>query len=169
MRALTPKTLDFLDEAPVRTRIAGTVSAPPSEVFAVLADDARWPRWCSAFKGCRSLPGMPQGKGYGRYVDAGWLKVEERFIVWEPGKAWFFTLTRGNTGVFRAFVEGAALEPADDGRTAIVWRIGLRPAWYLRPLSRLIQRMNDRAVSRLIGELDAECLRRFAKAPAAAG
>ena len=161
MYSITPHGLDFLDTAPLQTRISATVAAPADVVFSVLADDDNWSHWCSLIRGCGAVGDRPQGVGYIRFVDVGWLKIEEEFIVWEPGRAWYFTLTRSNSRVFQALVEGATLEPVDTGATQITWRIGARLVWYLRPFTSVMRRVNDRAISKLLGELTQEARKRM--------
>ena len=161
MHSLTPHGLEFLDTAPLQTRVSATIAAPADMVFSVLADDDNWPLWCSVIKDCRAAGANPQGVGYIRYVDIGWLKIEEEFIVWEPGREWYFTLVRSNSRVFQALVEGATLEPEDAGTTHITWRIGARLAWHLRPFNSVMRRVNARAIRKLIDELALEARKRY--------
>ena len=45
MADLVPRSLDWIDEAPIHIEARATSTAAPDAVFAVLADHERWPEW----------------------------------------------------------------------------------------------------------------------------
>lgn len=157
MRATIPREVDFLETAPLRATLVRTIRGTPDAVFAVLADNERWPEWFAFFRECRTTSAA--GVGGTRHVDAGGMKVDERFLAWEPGRAWVFTLTTCRPRVIRSLVEGAWLEPAGPDATRITWRIGVEFAAPLRWLSPLLRWHVARMTGKLIDGLDARMRR----------
>jgi uncharacterized protein YndB with AHSA1/START domain len=86
MPNLTPRDIDFVEQAPVRITTNVELSATPEEVWAVLTDNERWPEWFPAAKACTTTSDPAEGVGSTRWVHFDLFKVNERFIVWDnPG------------------------------------------------------------------------------------
>jgi uncharacterized protein YndB with AHSA1/START domain len=149
---LTRRTLDWIDEAPVRITARAVSSAPPDAVFAVLADHERWPEWFPAVRRVTVL-GRAEGVGARRRVAIRGATVDEEFIVWEPGRRWSFTGTAARPRFTRSLVEDCRLESTPDGGTAIDYTMYLDPPPALRVLFGVLQGRvaanNRRAVQHL--------------------
>lgn len=157
MAPTLPRDLGFLDTAPLRATLVRTIAGTPDQVFAVLADNERWPEWFSFFEACRTS--SPPGVGGTRIVEAGPMVAHERFLAWEPGKAWVFTLTDCRPRVFRSLVEGAWLEPAGSDATRITWRVGMELVTPLNLVRPLVRRHVVKTTATLIDGLDARLRR----------
>lgn len=127
MRALTPRDIDWIAQAPVAIEGRTTSSASPQQVFDVLADHERWPEWFPNVKAVEVI-GPAAGVGARRRVRVPGAAVEEEFIVWEPGVRWSFTGTAAKPGFVRSLVEDCRLEPTPSGGTAISYNMHLDPA-----------------------------------------
>jgi uncharacterized protein YndB with AHSA1/START domain len=68
MPALTPRDTDSIDEALNRVTTVVEVAATPDEVWAVLADNERWPEWFPAAKACRTTSNQAEGVGATRWM-----------------------------------------------------------------------------------------------------
>ena len=134
-------------------------SAPPADVFAVLADHEHWPEW---FPGIRRVTvlGPAEGVGARRRVGVGAFQVDEEFIAWEPGVRFAFTGVAATRRIARSLVEDCRLEPGPSGGTTITYSMYLDPLPLLRPLVKLasgrIAANNHRGLAAL-GERAARC------------
>ncbi len=61
MPKLTPRETDFIDVAPIQLATVATVAATPDEVWAVIADNERWPERFKAAKACRTTSDVAGG------------------------------------------------------------------------------------------------------------
>ncbi|MFZ1866167.1 MAG: SRPBCC family protein, partial [Polyangiales bacterium] len=68
MPKLTPRNTDFVDTAPIRITTVVTAKATPEEVWAVMADNERWPEWFNAAKSCRTTSDVSGGVGSTRWI-----------------------------------------------------------------------------------------------------
>lgn len=135
MGALVTRTIDWVDEAPVRAEGVAESSAPPERVFEVLADHERWPEWFPGVKAVTVL-GPAAGVGARRRVAVPGATVDEEFIAWEPGSRWAFTGTAARPRFTRSLLEDCRLEPLGFGGTRISYTMYLDPPPLLRPLFR---------------------------------
>lgn len=140
VRKLTPRTLDWIDEAPVKIPARGSSSASPDAVFAVLADHETWPEWFPAVNKVEVIGGQAAGVGARRRVHVPGAWFEEEFIAWEPGTRWTFIGTATNRGLTRSLLEDCRLEPTADGGTAMTYTMYLDPPPLLGPLVKLAAR-----------------------------
>ena len=90
MAALVMRTLDWIDDAPVRVEARADSAASPEDVFAILADHEQWPQWFPSIRKVTVL-GKAAGVGARRRVSIPGASVDEEFIAWEPGVRWSFT------------------------------------------------------------------------------
>lgn len=154
MSTLQPRTIKWIDSAPVRIAASARSTASPDAVFAVLADHERWPEWFTSVKSVEVIGASAAGVGARRRVKVPGLTVDEEFIVWEPGVRWSFTGLEARPGVTRSLVEDCRLTPvADDGGTDITYTMYLDPPAWLRPvvavLSSQLRRNNTKAMENL--------------------
>ncbi|MEO7428891.1 MAG: SRPBCC family protein [Acidimicrobiales bacterium] len=152
MAKLTPRSIDWIDHAPIRVEARAESTATAAQVFAVLADHERWPEWFPSVKQVTVI-GAAEGVGARRRVAVPGATFDEEFIVWEPGARWSFTGIEAKPGVLRSLVEDCRLEPLASGGTAISYTMYLDPPPLLRPLVRVMtrgmRRNNRRAMANL--------------------
>jgi hypothetical protein len=105
--------LDFLNTAPIRVGVAGSVARPPSEVFAAVAHDpANWGEFFPGFdKTGRYHTPVPHGVGARRTMRFTGVKFEETILAWDEGARWAFRVDSAQAPVFDAFVEDYHFEP----------------------------------------------------------
>ncbi|WP_156724617.1 SRPBCC family protein [Streptomyces apocyni] len=116
-RQLSPVGLDFVTHAPVRLVFAREIIAPPSAVFAALAEDvAGWPQWFKAVRMARPTDG-----GAGREVRlAGGIRFAETILAADPDERYAYRVDRTNAPGVRQLVEEWRLTPAGTG-TRVRW------------------------------------------------
>lgn len=152
MATLVPRTIEWIDVAPVRVEALAESGAPPADVFAVLADHERWPEWFPSVREV-TVTGAGSGVGARRRVAIPGATVDEEFIVWEPGVRWSFTGTEARPGFTRSLVEDCRLDELPSGGTAISYTMYLDPPPILRPIfgpvAGRIRANNRRAVANL--------------------
>jgi uncharacterized protein YndB with AHSA1/START domain len=151
---LVPRTIEWIESAPVRIAASARSTATPDAVFAVLADHERWPEWFPSVKSVE-VTGAASGVGARRRVSVPGLTVHEEFIVWEPGARWSFTGLEARPGISRSLVEDCRLTPVPGGGggTDITYTMYLDPPAWLRPvlavLSPQLRRNNAKAMENL--------------------
>ena len=138
--SLEERDLAWVDRAPVVITKSFTLAAPTAEVFGRLADLSAWSEWCGGMKRVR-IDGAATGVGALRTVWVGATRVQERFVVWEPGHRLTFTLTGSNTPGLHSMVEDWALapDPQDAARTVLTVRVGIEAARFLRLFPGLVR------------------------------
>lgn len=126
MTPMKPRTLEWIDTAPVRASSSRRIAQPPSVVWATIADHAGWSEWFPRLAAV--TPGaVADAVGGTRTVDVGLAAVEEEFIAWEPERHFAFTVTSSTRPGLRSMVEDIRLTP--DGETActITYTMALDP------------------------------------------
>ncbi|MBK9964979.1 MAG: SRPBCC family protein [Holophagales bacterium] len=103
--ALRPEDLSFPDRALVRLAFSRLVPVPPERAFDVLADHEAWTRWFVDFKKASVAGGVREGVGMKRRVWVGPMVLDERFIAWERGRRFSFTMLQSNLPILSAMVE----------------------------------------------------------------
>ena len=131
---MTPRNTDFVDTAPIRITTVVTAKGAPKEVWAVMADNERWPEWFNAAKSCRTTSDVSGGVGSTRWIHVDLFKVNERFIAWDPPRRWAFTILDVNLPGVVSVVEHALIEPVGTGETRVTYVMASEVAPYLRPL-----------------------------------
>jgi Polyketide cyclase / dehydrase and lipid transport len=137
---LEERDLAWVDQAPVVITKTFPLSAPPNQVFDRLADLPAWTEWCGGMKRVR-IDGASSGVGALRSAWVGATRVQERFVVWEPGRRLTFTMTSSNTPGLHSMVEDWALEPDpnDPARCILTIRVGIEAVRLLRPFPGLVR------------------------------
>jgi polyketide cyclase/dehydrase/lipid transport protein len=143
MRSMTPMSLADLDTAPFRMVHSAVLPGSPDAVFAQLAAPERWvgvfpmmtkAAWSSAQIACVGAERRVTLRMLGRF--------EERFLVWEPGKRFAFTMIASSSPLTTQMAEDYRLtrEGAD---TRLEWIVGAVPTLLGRagtPALRLVTR-----------------------------
>jgi len=126
---LSPQALDFFENAPLRVSESATITAPPLRVFAAFADAASWPKWFPLMYSARWISPDIERVGAEREVRLHGLgKYVERFIAWEPGARFSFTMTSSSSPLAHALAEDFKMAPARDGAaTRIDWTLAADP------------------------------------------
>ncbi len=129
MIALRPETLDFIERAPLRVSESITLGAPPLRVFAVFADAPSWPRWFPLMHRASWASPEIERVGAVREVALHGLGVyRERFIAWDPGARFAFTMTETSSPLAAAIVEDFQMTPVRDGEaTRLSWTLAAEP------------------------------------------
>jgi uncharacterized protein YndB with AHSA1/START domain len=137
---LRERDLAWVSQAPVVIEKSFTLAASTDEVFERLSDIAAWAEWCGSMKKVR-IDGAPSGVGALRTVWVGATRVQERFVVWEPGHRLTFTLTTSNTPGLRSMVEDWAMGPDPDrsAETILTVTVGIEAIRLLRPFPGLVR------------------------------
>ena len=117
---------EWIDSAPIVVDESIVIQAPPSEVWAEIADHESWPEWFEALR--RVEPGSTaSGVGGTRRVTAGPLTFDEEFTVWDDDEHFAFGVTATKLPMLAAMAESVRLEPVDDGSACkVTYRQGLQ-------------------------------------------
>lgn len=127
MHELPPAELDWIARAPEVVKVSARLAAPPPAVFAALADAAGWTRW---FPLMTSAAYVDSGGGLGREREVslvGLGRFRERFIAWDEGHRYAFTVVASSATLMKRFAEDYRLT-AEDGGTRFEWTMGAEPA-----------------------------------------
>jgi carbon monoxide dehydrogenase subunit G len=115
---------EWIDAAPICVERSVDIAAPPSAVWARIADHLSWPEWFAALDSVE-LTGAPTGVGGGRRVTANRVTMDEEFTVWEPDAHFAFAVTGSKLPILAAMAESVRLEPIDGG-CRVTYRQGLQ-------------------------------------------
>ncbi len=117
------------------------IEASPASVFDVLAN-SNWQNWFVDFVSVTWTSSEPYGVGSTRTVKLKSLSVQERFLAWEPGQRFSFSIDAISLPLIQAMFEDMQLESVEDGRaTRLRWRVYYSPNWLMRavhPIARAI-------------------------------
>jgi hypothetical protein len=156
---LSPVELAWIDAAPATIRLSTRFAAPPERVFAAFADAASWTRWFPMMHEARWLPGEggsggPGGLGAQREVAVRGLgRFRERFIAWEPGRRFAFTVVGTTSPLIRRLGEDYRLAPDGSG-TRFDWTMGADPSLPARVLMPALRVMLRAVVGQAAKNLD---------------
>jgi len=152
VKSLVPTDLAFFDRAALRIVATTRLSASPARVFASFADPAAWPRWFPLLKSARWVEGQ-SGVGAEREVVMKALgRFRERFIAWDPGRRFAFTMIGSTSPLATQLAEDYQLS-ADGTGTRVDWIMAATPTTIGKlaggPTSLLMRRLFARGGRRL--------------------
>ena len=146
-KTLKPQDLAFADTAPWLFDMVGRFDATLAEVWAAFIDNEGWIKWMGGCKKCHATSTPFDGVGSTRFIDVAGLKVNERFIGWEPEKLWAFTVIDLNFGFAKSMVERAQFNRVGN-QTEVTYRIAIEPATWAKPIRPLMARQTARAFNK---------------------
>ena len=123
MATHTVRQPEWIDTAPIRVSESTEIAAPPSVVWAHIADHESWPEWFVALDRVELL-GAPTGVGGGRRVFARKLPIDEQFTAWDVDQHFAFAATKSKLPILDSLAESVRLEPTDTG-TRLTYRQGV--------------------------------------------
>jgi len=154
VRSLDPVSLGFFDDAPVRIVTTCRLGATPDHVFDTLADPASWPRWFPLMSRAGWTSPGPAALGAEREVALrAFGQFRERFIAWEPGARYTFTMIGTTSPLVDAMGEDYRLT-ADGKGTRLDWTIAARPSRIGRVLTPALRMIMKRIGSAAARRLD---------------
>lgn len=118
MRNLTAADPTFLDDARHRVEVRHVVHAPPSDVWACLADHANWNDWYPEMTDCSSAE--PGRLGAERSITLGPLRAVERWVIWEPPERLGFAVVHMNLPLAKRVIEVLTITPDPSANTRTV-------------------------------------------------
>ena len=136
MKPITPRTLDWIPQAPVKVSRTRRIHAPQDKVWAAIADHAGWADWFGPITKVEPLE-PPTGVGGHRRVHIKSLQVEEEFLAWDEGTRFAFCVTHVSVPAIRSMVEDVQLRAVGD-TTTVVYTQAIDPkmAFLLAPVLR---------------------------------
>jgi len=135
MPDLTPRPLEWIDQAPVRASRSRRIAQPASVVWAAIADHDGWTSWFPRLRAVEPGP-VAEGVGGTRRVDVGALAVDEEFLAWEPERRFAFTVTSSTRPGLRSMVEDIRITPEGPSACTVTYTMALEPpaARVLKPV-----------------------------------
>ncbi len=137
-----------------------TVAASPERAWSVLAAIEEWPRWAKHIRSVEAEPPGPlTAATKGSLVLAGGIRSTFRVTEFEPGRRWLWD----GPFLWLSIAYDHLLEPTSAGRTRIVFRVGatgFAVSTLGRVFARIYARNLDRAIPRLISEIEGGSPRR---------
>jgi hypothetical protein len=127
VRKLDPVSLSFFDDAPFRVVTTIRLAVPPERVFATLAEPETWPRWFPMMSRAAWTSPNTAAIGAEREVAVrAFGTFRERFIAWQPGVRYAFTMIGTTSPLVDAMAEDYRLS-AVGGGTQLEWVLAARP------------------------------------------
>ena len=137
-RTLTPRPPEWTDTAPIKVSASREIAASAKEVFDALADHETWPEWFGALTKVERFGDLHDGIGSNRRVFIGRVQVDEEFIVWEPGKAWGFTVIGGTMPpLLESMNELVTIQEIGVDRVRVTYLMAIEPKAWSKPLVRV--------------------------------
>jgi uncharacterized protein YndB with AHSA1/START domain len=155
MHALVPRDLAWMESAPVVIETARILDASAEQVFEMIADHERWPRWFRGLRGVQ-VTGARAGVGGTRRVVAGGVWIDEEFIGWEDGRLFAFTMTAMSRRLVLSMAEAVQVLPIEPGpteRCVVTYTMAIEPAPRTRRIVLLMQSSIRVSVSRSLRRL----------------
>lgn len=155
LRSLPPCELSWIAKAPALIELTTHLKAPPDKVFAAFADAPGWTRWFDNMTDARWLDGATGGVGQEREVKIRALGTfRERFLAWEPGRRFSFTIVATTSSMIAQLGEDYRLTPEGSG-TRFDWTMGSEPAGLGKVGTPLLRLLLQRTMRRGAKKLDA--------------
>lgn len=156
MHAMEPMTLADIETAPFRAVASATLDAPPETVFAQLAEPACWLDWFPLMRRAAWTSSTTAAVGAERSVALRVFgKFDERFLAWEPGKRYTFTMTASTSPLVSRMAEDWRLS-REAGGTRLEWTVAAVPTTLGRagtPMLRMVLRRMFRRSATNLGRL----------------
>lgn len=134
MTTHTVQEPEWIDSAPILVSESIDIEAPPTEVWAHVADHESWPTWFEALERVEHL-GSPTGVGGGRRVHLKAGALDETFTAWDDAEHFAFAVTSSSIPILRTLAESVRLTPIDGG-TRVTYRQGVEgrrgAGWLMR-------------------------------------
>lgn len=128
MAALTPRPPEWTPTAPVKVSVAREMQASPEAVFDALAEHETWPEWFRALSKVERIGDQHDGVGSKRRVEIqGRITADEEFIVWEPGRAWGFTVLETSRKLLRSLNELVTIQETGPDRVRVTYLMAIDP------------------------------------------
>jgi carbon monoxide dehydrogenase subunit G len=154
MAELQTQPPEWIHTAPIQVSATREIAATADEVFAALADHESWPEWFSSIDRVERLGDLRDGIGSHRRVHINKrVTVAEEFVVWEPGKAWGFTIVSSSIGGLRSMNELVTIQEIGPDRVRVTYKMGIAPKPYLAPVVRLARRGLEKNLGRALENL----------------
>ena len=148
------RDLLWADTVNGRIERSAIISASPSVVWSVLADHEGWSQWFPGLTRVSVPEARVDAVGGTRRAQTGPVRLDERYLAWEPGRRFAFTGTSMTPPAFRSIVEDVRLEETDDGRsTQVSYAMSIELAPVLAPFGPVIRRVTGTMLSRGISGL----------------
>lgn len=133
--------LEDIKTAPFQFDNQLLIEASPEQVFDVLVK-SDWADWFVDFRKVTWTSQPPYQVGSTRTVEMKTLSVKERFLAWEPGQRFSFSIDAISLPLISQMLEDMQLEPVENGRcTRFCWRVYYTPNLLMRsihPIARAI-------------------------------
>lgn len=138
---LIPSELDYAQSAPFCFDHQLLLEASPQTVFEVLRD-SDWAEWFVDFRKVEWTSPDPYQTGSTRTVTLKTLAVKERFLAWEPGQRFSFSIDAISLPLLKQMMEDMQLEPVEKGRcTRVRWRVYYTPSLLMSSVHPLARRI----------------------------
>lgn len=125
MKPITPRTLDWIPQAPANVTRTRRIDAPQDKVWAAIADHAGWADWFGPITKVEPLD-PPAGVGGHRRVHIGKVRIEEEFLAWDEGERFAFCVTHMTIPVVTSIVEDIVLR-TDGDATVVSYTQAIEP------------------------------------------
>lgn len=156
MATPTPQPTSWIPSAPVQISQRAIIGAPPSVVWAELANNEGWVDWFPGCKECHFIGDEPHGLDSSRFVHMDQFKVKERIIAWKPEKRWGLTVLEINAPIIAAMAEEATLTEVDGG-TQIDFKIGVELTRFGRLLKGPLVAKQTKSIEKALKQLGERC------------
>lgn len=93
-----------------------TLNASKHKIWLVISDNSTWTQWYPGLSQCKTTSPYT-GLGSTRRVKQSWWLSDERIVLWEPNRAWGYTLESYNAPIFKHLFEQIELEEIGDVHT----------------------------------------------------
>ncbi len=156
MAALQTQPPEWIHTAPVQPSATREIAATADEVFEALADHETWPQWFTSLDRVEQFGDLDDGVGSKRRVFINRrVRVDEEFIVWEPGKAWGFTILDASIGGLRSMNELVTIQEIGPDRVRVTYKMGIAPKAWFAPIVRLAKRSLEKNLGAALENLGA--------------
>lgn len=150
IRELQVVDKEFFNTATTLVTIHKNLPCGADTLFRLLADAPTWAQWLGATRVDYTCD-PPHGVGSTRRVTISRQIIDERFLIWEPGRRMSFFVER-STFPMRAFAEDFQITPVSESECVLTWvtAIEARPKILSSSLGVAIRANGNRALDKLV-------------------